>query len=433
MEYWALVMFAVVIGLLLLGYPVAFTIGGVALLFGLLFLGIGFLDLLPLRIWGIVTNFNLLAVPLFVLMGVVLERTGIARDMLETIGRLFGGLRGGMAVAVVVVGALLAATTGVIGATVVAMGVIALPVMLRHGYSPRLASGTIVASGALGQIVPPSIVLILLADVLGLSPGRLFMAAVAPGLILVLALILFVLVVAWLRPQLAPPVDQGARPTLGEVAASLLPVLLLMALVLGSILFGVATPTEAAGLGALGAIGLGLLRRRLKWVALDSALRETLRLTAMVFFVLIGATAFSLVFTGMGGDWLVHDLFEALPGGPWGFLLLSMALLFVLGMFLDFIEICFLVVPILGPVAVALGIDPLWFAVLIALNLQTSFLTPPFGFALFYLKAVARDLEMATIYRGALPFIALQLTVLGLVLAFPGLIHWLPGVLERWH
>jgi tripartite ATP-independent transporter DctM subunit len=434
MELSPLAMFAALFVLLVAGYPVAFTIGAVALAFGAIFLGVEFFDLLPLRIWGIMSNFSLLAVPLFIFMGVVLERTGLAEDLLETMGQVFGRIRGGLAVTVVAVGAILAASTGVVGATVVTMGVISLPTMLRHGYRPALASGVVAASGTLGQILPPSIILILLAEVMGVPVGRLFMAAVVPGVLLVVLFMVFVLALAWLKPALAPALrtDEArasGRSLLGPVLTSLLPVLILVVAVLGSIFFGIATPTESAAVGAIGAVLLGAAKRRLRWKVIDDAALQTVRLTSMVFLVVIGASAFGLVFMGMGGDALAHDFLTGLPGGAWGFLLFSMVLLFVLGFVLDFLEICFLVVPILVPVAAALGIDPLWFAALIALNLQTSFLTPPFGFSLFYLKAVAPSVDMVTIYRGALPFVGLQLFALAILLAFPGLVQWLPELM----
>jgi tripartite ATP-independent transporter DctM subunit len=442
-ELWALVMFVAAVVLLLFGYPVAFTLGAVAMLFGTIFLGIDFFDLLPLRIWGIMTNFTLLAVPLFVFMGVLLEKSGLAEDLLETMGMLFGRVRGGLAVAIVVVGALLAATTGVVGATVVTMAVIALPSFLKHRYDPALASGTIAAAGTLGQIIPPSIILILLADVVGVPVGQLFMGAAVPGLLLVVAFIVYVLIIAWLRPAMAPPVDRtriarivqidGAAETLGaRVAKSLLPPLVLVIAVLGSIFFGIASPTESAAVGALGAMLLAATHRRMTLVNLRAAARQTTRLTSMVFLILVGATAFGLVFRGMGGDILVEDVMAALPGGQWSFLAVSMAVIFVLGFFLDFLEICFIVVPILAPIADVMGINLLWFAVLVAMNLQTSFLTPPFGFSLFYLKAAApAEIRIQQIYRGIVPFVVLQLIVLGLLLAYPGLTLWLPRVMDR--
>ncbi|MDM8546469.1 TRAP transporter large permease [Candidatus Venteria ishoeyi] len=435
MSMVALLMFAVLMLLLLLGYPVAITLGAVALLFGGIFLELSFFDLLPLRIWGIMTNFTLLAVPLFIFMGIVLEKSGLAEDLLETMGQLFRPLPGGLAISIVLVGALLAAATGVVGATVVTMGVIALPSMLKYGYAPSLATGTIAASGTLGQIIPPSIVLILLGDVIGVPVGRVFMAAVVPGLLIVLLFLLYILWNAWTNPKSAPAItleDPEQQLTLRKLLLSLLPPLLLILLVLGSIFAGIATPTESAAMGALGGLLLALSHRRLNLKNLNAAMLQTLRLTSMVFLILVGATAFGLVFRGLGGDALMHDLFTQLPGGVWGFLGFSMLLIFILGFFLDFIEICFVVVPILAPIAAFFQIDLLWFAILIAVNLQTSFLTPPFGFSLFYLKAVAPDnLPIQTIYRGVLPFVALQLIALALLLIFPKLVVWLPDLSDQ--
>lgn len=433
MEMWALVMFAVLFVLLLAGYPVAFTLGAVALGFGSVFLGLDFFDLLPLRIWGIMTNFTLLAVPLFVFMGVILEKSGIAEALLDTMGRLFGRVRGGLAISVVVVGALLAATTGVVGASVVTMAVIALPSMLKRNYNPALAGGTIAASGTLGQIIPPSIILILLGDVIGVPVGQLFIGAIIPGTLLVIAYILYIAFVAWKDPTVAPAIvdapDNDEHLGL-TVIKSMLPPLLLMLAVLGSIFFGIASPTESAAVGALGAMLLAVLHRKLSLENLQDALSQTTRLTSMVFLILIGATAFGLVFVGMGGSQVIFDIFNTLPGGKWTFLILSMLLIFVLGFFLDFIEICFIVVPIIAPVAIHMGLDPLWFALLIALNLQTSFLTPPFGFSLFYLKASAPTLKLNDIYRGIVPFIAIQIVVLVLIIAFPSITSWLPNLME---
>lgn len=438
MEYWALIMFGVAVVLLLLGYPVALTLGAAAMIFGAGFLGLDFFDLLPLRIWGVMTNFTLLAVPLFVLMGVILEKSGLAEDLLETMGMLFGRIRGGLAVSIIVVGALLAATTGVVGATVVTMGIIALPALLKHGYRPELATGTIAASGTLGQLIPPSIILILLGDVIGVPVGSLFVGAVTPGLLLIGLFILFVLLLAWWRPHIAPAVDLALirgddDPGLGRrVMINLIPPLLLVTAVLGSIFFGIASPTESAAVGALGAMILAFIHRRLNLAKLQDALRQTTRLTSMVFLVLIGATAFGLVFRGMGGDILVEDIMTGLPGGEWGFLAVSMLLIFVLGFFLDFLEICFIVVPILAPIAETMGIDLLWFGVMIAMNLQTSFLTPPFGFSLFYLKAVApSNINIMHIYRGIIPFVVLQLITLGLMIAYPQIALWLPETMDR--
>jgi len=428
-------MFMTLMVLLLLGYPVAFTLGSVALLFGSLFLGLDFFTLLPLRIWGIMTNFTLLAVPLFIFMGVVLDKSGLAEDLLETMGLLFGRLRGGLALSVVIVGALLAATTGVVGATVVTMGVIALPIMLKHAYSPQLATGTIAASGTLGQIIPPSIILILLGDVMGVPVGRLFVGAVIPGTILILLFLIYISIIAWQRPETAPALTPTSDKALfSKVALTLFPPLLLVIAVLGSIFFGVASPTESAAVGALGAMLLAAAHKRLTLINLQEAMRLTTRLTSMVFLILIGATAFGLVFRGMGGDRLVLELMTNLPGGIWGFLLVSMALIFVLGFFLDFLQICFIVVPILGPIAGTLEIDLLWFAILIGINLQTSFLTPPFGFSLFYLKAVAPpEIRIQDIYQGIIPFVILQVITILLLIIFPEIVTWLPDIMDKMH
>ncbi len=439
MEVWALIMFGVVIAALMIGFPVAFTLGAVSMVFGGIFLGFGFFELLPMRIWGVMTNFTLLAVPLFIFMGIMLEKSGIAEELLETMGMLFGRVRGGLAVSIVIVGALLAATTGVVGATVVAMGVIALPALLKHGYRTELATGTIAASGTLGQIIPPSIVLILLADVIGVPVGQLFAGAVVPGFLLITLFIVFIMIVAWRKPEYAPAIDvkklqaeRGDRNLWIAVVTGLLPPLLLVVAVLGSIFFGIASPTESAAIGALGAMVLAVLRRRLTMPNLQGTMRQTTRMTSMVFLILIGATTFGLVFRGMGGDMLVEDLMMELPGGVWGFLLVSMLVVFILGFFLDFIEICFVVVPIIAPIAIMMDIDPVWFAILIAMNLQTSFLTPPFGFSLFYLKAVAPPtVKITQIYRGVVPFIIIQLSVLGLLIAFPDVVTWLPQLMDE--
>ena len=390
MTVWIALMFLSLMLMLMLGYPVAFTLGAIALLFGGVFLGFDFFHLLPLRIWGVMTNFTLLAVPLFIFMGIVLDKSGLAEDLLETMGLLFGRLRGGLAVSVVIVGALLAATTGVVGATVVTMGIIALPTMLRRNYSRQLSTGTIAAAGTLGQIIPPSIVLILLGDVMGVPVGRLFIGAVVPGVLLVVLFLVYISVYAWLKPEAAPAItSESDEHILRKVFLTLLPPLVLVVGVLGSIFFGIASPTESAAVGALGALVLAALHRQLTLDRLREAMQLTTRLTSMVFLILIGATAFGLVFRGMGGGDLVLEVMTNLPGGTLGFLIASMILIFLLGFFLDFLQICFIVVPILAPIASAMGVDLLWLAVLIAINLQTSFLTPPFGFSLFYLKAVA--------------------------------------------
>ena len=433
MTVWIALMFLSLMLMLMLGYPVAFTLGAIALLFGGVFLGLDFFHLLPLRIWGVMTNFTLLAVPLFIFMGIVLDKSGLAEDLLETMGLLFGRLRGGLAVSVVIVGALLAATTGVVGATVVTMGIIALPTMLRRNYSRQLSTGTIAAAGTLGQIIPPSIVLILLGDVMGVPVGRLFIGAVVPGVLLVVLFLVYISLYAWYKPEVAPALPAAsAERLLRKVFLTLLPPLVLVVSVLGSIFFGIASPTESAAVGALGALLLALLHGQLSLGRLREAMQLTTRLTSMVFLILIGATAFGLVFRGMGGDHLVLEVMTNLPGGTLGFLIVSMLLIFLLGFFLDFLQICFIVVPILAPVAAGMGVDLLWLAVLIAINLQTSFLTPPFGFSLFYLKAVAPpEIRIQHIYQGIIPFIFMQIVTIALLCLFPTLVTWLPDLMDR--
>ena len=428
-------MFLSLMLLLLMGYPVAFTSGFVALVFGLIFLGVDFFTLLPLRIWGILTNFTLLAVPLFIFMGIVLDRSGIAEDLLETMGKLCGKLNGGLAFSVVIVGVMLAATTGVVGATVVTMGIIALPTMLKHNYSASLASGTIAASGTLGQIIPPSIILILLGDVMGVPVGRLFVGSIIPGLLLVSLFIAYILIYSWYKPSAAPALNvENNNFNFLQLLSTVFPPLLLILAVLGSIFFGIATPTESASVGAIGALILAGCHRRLNLKNLNESMRHTTKLTSMVFMILIGATAFGLVFRGIGGDKLVLDVMSNLPAGVWGFLFVSMLLIFILGFFLDFLQICFIVIPILAPIAVGFQIDLLWFAILIAINLQTSFLTPPFGFSLFYLKAVAPpSINIKNIYSGIIPFVLIQLITILLIVLIPDLTTWLPDLMDRAH
>ena len=435
MTMWVIVMFLSLMLLLLMGYPVAFTSGAIALVFGIIFLGLDFFALLPLRIWGILTNFTLLAVPLFIFMGVILDRSGIAEDLLETMGKLCGKLNGGLAISVVIVGAMLAATTGVVGATVVTMGIIALPTMLKHNYSPPLASGTIAASGTLGQIIPPSIILILLGDVIGVPVGRLFVGSILPGLLLVTFFVLYILIYAWHKPVIAPALNSKEyNSNHTSLLKTILPPFTLILAVLGSIFLGIATPTESAAVGAIGALILAACHKKLTLKNLEESMQQTTKLTSMVFMILIGATAFGLVFRGMGGDKLVLDVMTNLPAGVWGFLFVSMLLIFILGFFLDFLQICFIVVPILAPIATEFGIDLLWFAVLIAINLQTSFLTPPFGFSLFYLKAVAPpNVRIQDIYSGIIPFVILQLITIMLLIFIPELITWLPNLMDRIH
>lgn len=451
MEWIALLMFATVVLVLLAGFPVAFSLGGTALAFalaGMLFgaFDAAFLATMPNRLFGIMSNETLLAVPLFVFMGITLERARIAENLLDSLGALFGKMRGGLGIAVTLVGMLLAASTGIVGATVVTMGLLSLPTMLRRGYSAKVATGTICAAGTLGQIIPPSIILVLLGDVLSsaysqaqlaqgifspdtVSVGDLFVGALIPGLVLVLLYILYLIGVAVFNPTAMPAADIAERPTPGRLLLALLPPLLLIFAVLGSIIGGFATPTEAAGVGAVGALVLALFKRALSFTRLTEVMQSTLRVSSMVFLILIGASIFSLVFRGYGGDRLVQDLLLSLPGGVFGAVFVVMLLMFLLGFVLDFIEITFVVVPIVGPILLTMGVDPVWLGVMIAINLQTSFLTPPFGFALFYLRGVAPEsLATGDIYRGAIPFVLIQLLALVVLALVPELATWLPDL-----
>lgn len=434
-DWLAPLMFITALVLIFSGYPVAFALGGTALIFAGIGVALGYFDwsllfALPDRAFGIMSNYVLLAVPFFIFMGTVLERSRLAEDLLQTIGMLFGPLRGGLALAVVFVGTLLAAATGVVGASVVAMGMISLPVMLRYGYSKELAAGIITASGTLGQIIPPSVVLVVLADQLGVSVGDLFLGALVPGLALAGLYALYAAGVALFRPKAAPALPRSVRNVPGRelarrVVLVMLPPLVLILLVLGSIFAGIATPTEAGALGAVGAMVLALLNRRLSFEALRASMDETARLTTMVVFLLIGSTAFSLVFYGLYGDIWIEELLTNLPGGIVGFLIVANLAIFILGFFIDFFEIAFIILPLLVPAARVLGIDLVWFGVMVGMNLQTSFLTPPFGFALFYLRGVAPpELTTAQIYRGAVPFILIQLVGLLLIILFPEMVSW---------
>lgn len=456
-EILAILMFAVTCGILLLGFPVAFTLAGVPFAFAVIGNLAGVFDLrllgvLPSRIFGVMSNEVLVAVPLFVFMGVMLERSRIAEQLLETMGMAFGRLRGGLGISVIVVGAVLAASTGIVGATVVTMGLLSLPAMLRAGYDPKLASGIICSSGTLGQIIPPSIVLVLLGDILQgantqaqLAKGNfapepvsvvdLFAGSFIPGLVLVGLYISWVLVKAVTAPAACPAlVDAGGRPAdFGRrVIKVLLPPAALIVLVLGSILAGVATPTESAAVGAVGAIALAVLQQRFDAAILREVMRATVQISSMVFIILLGASVFSLVFRGFGGDGYVGDMLKAMPGGAFGAMLVVMAVMFILGFFLDFIEIIFVVVPIVGPILLQMDLDPVWFGVMVAINLQTSFLTPPFGFALFYLRGVAPP-EVTTlhIYRGIVPFVVIQIAGLAIVALWPELATWLPKALFK--
>ncbi len=453
-DYMAFYMFGFVFIVLLLGYPVAFTLGGVALIFT--WLGIytdtfdsAFLEALPNRLYGIMTNQVLIAVPLFVFMGVMLERSKIAEDLLNTMARLFGSLRGGIGFSVTIVGMLLAASTGIVGATVVTMGLLSLPTMLKRGYDPKISTGIICASGTLGQIIPPSIVLVLLGDVLSsayqqaqldmgifspetVSVGDLFIGAMLPGLLLVGLYIAWLAFVAFTRPAAMPAIPasehENSAHIMEEVLKSLAPPLVLILAVLGSIIAGLATPTEAAALGAVGAMLLAAVKRQLTAGNLREVVYSATRVTSMVFMILIGASLFSLVFRGFEGDELVHELLTSLPGGVFTAMFVVMLVMFLLGFVLDFIEITFVVVPIVGPVLLAMGIDPVWLGIMIAINLQTSFLTPPFGFALFYLRGVApKAITTAQIYQGVTPFIAIQLLAMAMIAYWPQIATWLPS------
>ncbi|WP_192035841.1 TRAP transporter large permease subunit [Halomonas sp. YLGW01] len=464
LEFMPLILFAVICVVLMFGFPVALSLAGTALAFAGLGMGLeavgidahfdgGFLSAFPNRLYGIMTNQTLLAVPLFVLMGVLLEKSKVAETLLDAMALLFGSMRGGLGISVTLVGMLLAASTGIVGATVVTMGLLSLPTMLKRGYSMPLATGTICATGTLGQIIPPSIALVLLGDVLSsayqqaqlsmgifspktVSVGDLFMGALVPGLILVALYIAYVTFIAWLKPEAAPPADreelmaelghQGSLFTL--LLKGLVPPIVLIIAVLGSILGGFATPTEASAVGAFGALVLALAYRQLDFETLKDALRSTAHVTTMVFLILIGAALFSLVFRAFGGEELIHEVFNNMPGGVVGATLVVMVVIFLLGFILDFIEITFVVVPIVGPILLAMGLDPIWLGIMIAINLQTSFLTPPFGFALFYLRGVAPEsVPTSAIYRGVMPFIALQLAMLVALAFFPELATWLPA------
>lgn len=418
-------MFFVALVMLLFGFPVAFTFGGIALIFGVFAEGFDMFAFMPFRIQSYMENTVMMAVPLFVFMGIVLQKTQLAEQLLEAMGKLFGGVRGGLAISTILVGALLAASTGVVGASVVAMGLISLPVMLKYKYNKSLACGTICASGTLGQIIPPSIILIILGDVLGIPVGDLFQAAIAPGMILIGCYIVYILVTTFLNPESAPAIpyneEDGTRSQ--QIVAALkaiVPPLTLVLVVLGSIFTGVATPTESSALGGVGALILAILYKKFNLKMLFDSSLETVKVTAMVFAILMGATAFSMAFSYTGGDYIVEEALLSLPGEKWGFIILSMLAILILGFFIDFVEIAFIIVPILAPVAETLGINMVWFAILIAMNLQTSFLTPPFGFSLFYLKGVApKSITTMDIYKGVLPFIAIQVLVLISIILFP--------------
>ncbi|MFQ3237017.1 MAG: tripartite ATP-independent transporter DctM subunit [Paraglaciecola sp.] len=453
MEFIPLFMFAGVCLVLLLGYPVAYSLAGTALLFACVGMLTGdfdraYLQAMPSRLYGIITNQTLIAVPLFVFMGVMLEKSRVAENLLGAMSQLFGQYRGGLALSVVLVGMLLAASTGIVGATVVTMGLLSLPTMLKQGYAPSFAAGTICATGTLGQIIPPSIALVLLGDVLSsayqqaqlrmgifspesVSVGDLFVGAMVPGLLLVAMYLLYVLAVSWLQPNKVPLRSQATNTGgIMLLLGALLPPLILILLVLGSILGGFATPTEAAGVGASGSIVLAIMQKQLSMSKLQEVMLNTTKVTAMVFLILIGASVFSLVFRGYGGDLLIEAIFNDLPGGVLSAMFLVMVVIFLLGFILDFIEITFVVVPLVAPVLFTMGIDPIWLGIMIAVNLQTSFLTPPFGFALFYLRGVAPpQVKTSHIYQGVLPFVLMQLAILVAMAIWPEIVTWLPKIL----
>lgn len=426
----ALILFVSILLLILYGYPVSFTLGGVSLLYLLLYVDSTYYSALPQRIMGTMSNYVLLAVPLFIFMGIMLEKSGLAEQMLDTMGLLFGKLKGGLAVSVILVGALLAASTGIVGATVITMGLISLPTMLRRGYAPTLATGTIAASGTLGQIIPPSIVLVLLGSVLNVSVGQLFRAAFIPSIFLVVCYIIYVVVRAHMNPEDAPPVPAEELEAFwaGEVwkkvfIAFVMPMVLIV-LVLGSIFFGIASPTEAAAVGALGATLLTLFQGKLSWNIGKKVMEETSHLTCMVFMILLGATTFSFVFRQLGGDHFLIEMITQFNLSSMAFLLLVMAIIFIAGFFIDFIEIIFIIVPVVAPIFIELEVNLIWIGVLIALNLQTSFLTPPFGFSLFYLKGVAPpEVTTTHLYKGIIPFVLIQVFFLFLVIVFPQILR----------
>jgi|TARA_B110000263_G_scaffold202030_1_gene181648 tripartite ATP-independent transporter DctM subunit len=438
-----LIMFFTGLGMLFIGFPVAFTFGAVAVFFGLaagiieafadgellvdgIDNGLMMFAMMPHRIWSIMNNTILMAIPLFIMMGLILQKTKLAERLLESMGFLFGEIRGGLAISTVLVGSLLAASTGVVGASVVAMGVISLPVMLKYNYSKHLATGTICAAGTLGQIIPPSIVLIILGDVFNVPVGDLFKAALLPGLVLVGAYVIYILIICYIKPDLAPAIKledkkgESKKKQIVSALFSIIPPLALIIIVLGSIFAGIATPTESSAIGCVGAILLAIIYRNFSFSMLIEAAKETVKITAMVFGILIGATAFSMVFTYTGGDLLIEQFMLSLPGDKWGFVIISMLVILVLGFFIDFVEISYIIVPILVPISEVVGVNPIWFAILIAMNLQTSFLTPPFGFSLFYLKGVApSSIKTTDIYTGVIPFILIQVLVLASIVFYP--------------
>ena len=452
MEYLPLLMLVTLMACFFVGYPIAFTLGGVAVIFGSLSVGYDIFSLLPLRIWGRVNNIILISVPMFILMGIILERTGISEELLNTLGIVFKRVKGGVPLSLVIVGAILAASTGIVGATVVTMGTIALPGMLKQGYRPQISTGTICAVGTLGQIIPPSIILVLLGDIVGVSVGALFAAAILPGALLVCLYALYIFVDACIHPPVigkdqTRPVE-SVSPENGHpeeepeqkveqniwilCLKTLVPPAVLVISVLGSIFMGIASPTEAAAVGAFGSLIIGFVKKRIDFKTLKTIAITATRLNSMVFLILIGATAFGLVFRMIGGDDFIHEIFLGLNISRYGVLAIIMLIIFILGFFLDVVEIIFIMVPILVPIVVKLGFDPLWICVLITINLQTAFLTPPMGFAIFYLKAVSPpEVKTTHIYRGVIPFVVLQVLTLIIVMTFPQIVTWLPTIMVR--
>ena len=438
MEYIPLLLFALVFILILIGYPVALTLGGVSVIAGIIFFDVDFFYLLSLRIYGIMNNFVLLAVPLFIFMGITLEKSGIAEKLLETMALMFGRIKGGLAISVIIVGAMLAASTGIVGATVVTMGLISLPTMLKRGYSPSLATGVIASSGTLGQIIPPSVVLVLLGSVLNVSVGSLFTSALFPGVILVLLYLLYIIIISLIYPKLAPSMPENEikkfhkETSFFQITKAFVLPFLLIGTVLGSIFLGIASPTEAAGVGALGAIILSKSNGGLKIKVLKEIMQETTHLTSTVFMILIGATSFSLVFRGLEGDKVLIDLITQANLSPNEFVILVLLIIFLAGFFIDFIEIIFIIVPVVVPIFIALDIDLIWVGILIAINLQTSFLTPPFGFSLFYLKSVApKEVKTKDIYIGIIPFVLIQLIFLTILVIYPEIVSIFPKFLMK--
>ncbi|MEQ8241649.1 MAG: TRAP transporter large permease subunit [Cyclobacteriaceae bacterium] len=429
-DYLPLILFVLIFLLILFGFPVAFTLGGISIIAGVLIFDIDFFYLLGLRVFGTMQNFVLLAVPLFVFMGIMLEKSGIAEKLLETMALLLGRFKGGLAIAVVIVGAMLAASTGIVGATVVTMGLISLPTMLKNGYGSKISTGVIASSGTLGQIIPPSVVLVLLGSVLNVSVGDLFLAAIIPGLGLVVLYLIYIIVYSKIYPKHAPGMPEEEIIAFKKegfsfelVKSFVFPFFLILA-VLGSIFLGIASPTEAAGVGAFGAMILTMVQGRFNLTILKSVMKETTMITAMVFMILVGATAFSLVFRALEGEKLLLSLIQQSDLGLYGFLFAVMLMVFIAGFFIDFIEIIFIVVPVVAPIFVAMDVDLIWIGILLAINLQTSFLTPPFGFALFYLKGVAPpEVKTSDLYIGILPFVTIQLLFLVALIMFPEMIY----------